>query len=220
VLRRWADRQVLTMRWHSGDQMQRVGLLLSIVTLISMGNLASHAAMGQEPSLVDKAPVARRAATPAADADALAREVQKELYRLGCFDEAVNGAWSSSSRAAAQKFLDRVNARLPVDKPDSALLALLQSSKGFVCTQCPSGELFDAAGRCVPKALVDKASRSPAIVTGTLQSTPSTPALPPNESTAEQREPAGAAQRPSRPDPEARYWRSMLRKVDRALGLY
>jgi hypothetical protein len=171
-----------------------------------MGNLASHHAMAQEPP---------------ADANALAREAQKELYRLGCYDEAVNGVWTSSSRAAARKFLDRVNARLPVDKPDGALLALLQSSKGFVCTQCPSGELFDAAGRCVPKALVDKASKAPAIVTGTLQDIPSTRALPPNESTAEQREPTGAAQRPSRTDSgEARYWRSMLKKVDRALGLY
>ena len=190
------------MRSRLGNRLQRARALGLTVILISLGNLASHPTMGQEAG------------------SALARDAQKELYRLGCYDEAISGVWTSSSQAAARKFLDRINARLPVDKPDDALLALLQSSKGLLCAQCPSGELFNAAGQCVPKALVDKSPRAPAIVTGTLADTPSLGQRAANEISVEPREPTTAAQHSSPTYGETRYWRSMLKKVDKALGLY
>ena len=103
---------------------------------------------------------------------ALARAAQQELYRLGCYNEAINGLWTSPSRSAAEKFLARVNARLPVDQPDEALLALLRSTGGFVCDQCPLDEAFNSAGDCVPKALVDKVAKSAPITTGAVAEPP------------------------------------------------
>jgi hypothetical protein len=52
------------------------------------------------------------------DRDTLARELQKELKRVGCYVGEVNGAWSPSTRRAMKMFIDRVNASLPVEEPD------------------------------------------------------------------------------------------------------
>ena len=137
---------------------------------------------------------------------------------MGCYDEAINGIWTPSTRAAAQKFLQRANARLPVDKPDEALLALVQSSKGFICTQCGTGEAFDAAGRCVPKALIAKAPSSAAVTTGTLADA-SSPTDKSAGKHAEPRETVVTGQRASANfSGEKKYWRSLLRSVDRTLG--
>jgi hypothetical protein len=47
-------------------------------------------------------------------------------------------------------FTEHVNARLPVDKPDPVLLALLQSHQGRACTaSCGEGQTLLADGRCV-----------------------------------------------------------------------
>lgn len=84
---------------------------------------------------------------------ALARRVQQELQRVGCYDRELNGTWTTSSRMAAQDFMERVNARLPIDKPDEVLLSLLQNQAGVVCSKaCPSDQTIDAVGRCSPVA--------------------------------------------------------------------
>jgi len=149
-------------------------------------------------------------------ASARARAAQQELYRLGCYSDAINGVWTSPSRAAAQKFLARVNARLPVDQPDDILIALLRSTKGFVCTQCPAGEALNGAGDCLPKALVDKAAKSAPLTTGALADVPRPLEHSPSEGSAAQRdstaEPAAGATTSA-----SKYWRLLLRTVDRAL---
>ena len=147
---------------------------------------------------------------------ALARAAQQELYRLGCYNEQINGVWTSHSRSAAQKFLSRVNARLPIEQPDDALVALLRSTKGFVCTQCPVGEAFNPAGDCVPKALVDKPSKPAPITTGAVADPPQ----PSNErsSSDDPGGPAGQAKPPGQASGASKYWRLFLKNMDRALG--
>lgn len=149
-------------------------------------------------------------------ASALARAAQQELYRLGCYNEQINGVWTSHSRSAAQKFLSRVNARLPIEQPDDALVALLRSTKGFVCTQCPAGEAFNPAGDCVPKALVDKPSKAVPITTGAVAD----PARPNDErsSSDDPGGPAGQAKPPGQASGASKYWRLILKNVDRVLG--
>ena len=150
-------------------------------------------------------------------ASALARTAQQELYRLGCYNEQINGVWTSHSRSAAQKFLSRVNARLPIEQPDEALVALLRSTKGFVCTQCPAGEAFNPAGDCVPKALVDKPSKPAPITTGAVAD----PTRPDNDrsSSDDAGSPAGQAKPPGQASGASKYWRLFLKNVDRALGI-
>jgi hypothetical protein len=150
---------------------------------------------------------------------ALAREVQKELRRVGCYEGESSGIWTPSSRLAAQRFVDRVNARLPTDKPDEFLLGLLRDQSDGICGQCKRDETLDPSGRCMPTALISKAAPPRSIA-----------ADPASDSVRSDRTPAEQAQslpdatvsrRPLRPaDTATKSWSRIIKKVDRALGLY
>ncbi len=97
-----------------------------------------------------------------ADRGSLARQLQTELKRVGCYDGEVNGAWTTSTRMAMKAFTDRVNAKLPIDKPDHILLTLVQGHRQTVCgATCPAGQALQGDGRCVPDAILAKAAKSP-----------------------------------------------------------
>ena len=65
--------------------------------------------------------------------DAIGRQLQEELRRVGCYEGELNGAWTTSTRRAMQVFLERVNAVLPTEQPDDILLALVQGHQEKVC---------------------------------------------------------------------------------------
>lgn len=67
------------------------------------------------------------------DMDALVREIQRQLIRVGCYNGEVSDKWSAPSRLAMQAFTDQVNAKLPVDRPDHILLRLLEGHQGRAC---------------------------------------------------------------------------------------
>ena len=99
------------------------------------------------------------------DRDAIGRELQKELKRVGCYDGELNGAWTPSTRQAMKAFTDRVNATLPTDEPDSILLTLVQAYQDKVCGKpCPAGQGLSDAGRCVPNAILARATKKGAPV--------------------------------------------------------
>jgi hypothetical protein len=103
----------------------------------------------------------RPAAVPR-DRDALARELQKELRRVGCYDGELNGAWTPATRRAMKAFTDRVNATLPVDEPDGVLFTMVASQRDAVCSKpCPSGQAISDDGRCLPTAILAKSNRKP-----------------------------------------------------------
>lgn len=90
----------------------------------------------------------------------LARDLQRELKRVGCYGGEITGVWTRASKAAMGEFMDRVNATLPVDQPDYVLLALVQSHGAIACgAECPSGQVSAEGGRCVPRAVVAQASK-------------------------------------------------------------
>ena len=85
----------------------------------------------------------------------LARALQRELQRVGCYFQEINGEWSPATRRAAKDFTDRVNAVLPLNAPDPILLALLQSERKVVCGgTCPTGQDLTKDNRCLPSALL------------------------------------------------------------------
>lgn len=85
----------------------------------------------------------------------LARELQAELRRVGCYEGNIDGDWGLSSKDAMAMFNDRVNASLPFDEPDYILLTLVQGHQGRACgLACPGGQGFDANGRCVPASVL------------------------------------------------------------------
>jgi len=94
----------------------------------------------------------------ATDRSQLARELQRELRRVGCYEGEINGGWTTSTKRAMKTFTERVNASLPIEEPDVVLLSLIQGQPDKVCAQpCPAGESAEG-GRCVPTAV---AARKP-----------------------------------------------------------
>jgi hypothetical protein len=105
----------------------------------------------------------QKAAVVPGDRASLARALQRELQRVGCYEGEVNGAWTTSTRMAMKAFTDRVNATLPIDAPDYILLNLVQRHEGKACgTHCPTGQLLSDEGRCAPSAVLTKAVPKPA----------------------------------------------------------
>ena len=72
------------------------------------------------------------------DTETLIREIQRQLKRLSCYNGPVDGKWSPQVRAATKVFADRVNARLPVDRPDYILLRLTETHAGTACAAAGS----------------------------------------------------------------------------------
>jgi hypothetical protein len=100
-----------------------------------------------------------KSALPASDEAAITRELQKELRRVGCYDGPLTGVWTPSVREAMKEFTERVNATLPLGRPDLVLLALVQGHGDKVCDKsCPSGQASGQDGRCVPAALLARGS--------------------------------------------------------------
>jgi len=105
---------------------------------------------------VQPQPPQRAAATPG-DRASLARELQRELKRVGCYSGEISGVWTTSSRMAMKSFTDHVNATLPIDNPDYVLLSLVQAHQEMACgAPCPSGQAAIESGRCMPTAVLAK----------------------------------------------------------------
>ncbi len=87
--------------------------------------------------------------------DTLARDIQTELRRVGCYVGEIDGVWGGGSKRAVLIFMDRINASLPTHDPDVFILSLLKAQADPVCGEsCPQGQSFTANGRCVPTTLV------------------------------------------------------------------
>jgi hypothetical protein len=94
------------------------------------------------------------------DRTSLAGALQRELRRVGCYDGAINDSWTRATRTAMKTFTNRVNATLPIDKPDQILLALVQGYRESVCgVACPAGEGLAMDGRCQPNAVLARMTK-------------------------------------------------------------
>lgn len=79
----------------------------------------------------------------------LARDIQRHLKRVGCYAGDVSGEWSASTRRAMTLYLNEVNASLPVEQPQIALLALLESQTLPACgSPCGPSAQRAGDGRC------------------------------------------------------------------------
>ena len=93
---------------------------------------------------------------------ALARDIQKELKRVGCYEGDISAEWSPAAKRAMKAFTDRVNATLPVEEPDHILLTLVQGQGPNACGRaCPTGQSPANDGRCLPTAVLAQATKRP-----------------------------------------------------------
>ena len=115
------------------------------------------AASSWKSAVVTVAADARVKPTPAGAAQKalLARDIQRELQRVGCYAGEIDGIWGPGSQRAVTAFMERVNAVLPVDEPDVFMLSLLATQDNAICgTTCPHGQALSAGGRCLPTTLL------------------------------------------------------------------
>ena len=70
----------------------------------------------------------------------LVRDLQRELSRVGCYNGSLDGQWNGATRQSMGDFLARVNARLPLNEPDSILLALVRSHADHRDAKCRAGD--------------------------------------------------------------------------------
>lgn len=111
--------------------------------------------VGATPSAVD-------AASPGTEDRRrdLARNIQRELKRVGCYAGETDGQWSASTRRAMTTFTEHVNARLPTDVPDVILLTLVQGHSDRACGRgCPAGQAVGGDGHCAPAAMLTRAAK-------------------------------------------------------------
>ncbi len=124
-------------------------VMVLVLCLASAAGIAGYTYVSSqqgEPTAVyvvpQRAPEPKPKPPPAAtnidpgDRVALARALQRELKRVGCYSGEITGVWTTSTRMAMRAFTERVNATLPIDKPDPVLLSLVQGHQGGdACTQ-------------------------------------------------------------------------------------
>jgi hypothetical protein len=122
----------------------------------------------------------------------IARELQSELQRVGCYGGAIDGYWSPIAQRSAKAFVDGVNAQLPVGVPDAALLALVRATRSTVCARpCPLDARPGADSVCKPV-------KAPSDLTA-ISLTRQTPSAEPQAASG----PAGPSTAAAAPDPVA-----------------
>jgi peptidoglycan hydrolase-like protein with peptidoglycan-binding domain len=119
-----------------------------------------HTPLFVEPRHSRSAALDQGGPTPPRTEGELAGSLQRELRRVGCYLGEVDGIWGTGSRRAMAAFNERVNAVLPVEQPDTILLRLVSAHVGTACgSACPRGQAFAPDGRCMPNAILARASR-------------------------------------------------------------
>ena len=90
--------------------------------------------------------------------DALTRELQQELVRLGCNPGGIDGKWGEKGRTALRNFAQQARVSLQDYEPSLDALVLARKQQDKVCAiSCDRGEIL-VQGNCVPdpKALPRK----------------------------------------------------------------
>lgn len=79
----------------------------------------------------------------------VARALQSELQRVGCYQGAIDGDWGGQSKAALEQFASRTKANLAADTPSQAALDAVRERQGRICPLVCGPGTVETAGRCV-----------------------------------------------------------------------
>ena len=102
-----------------------------------------------------------RAQEPDVSPEQLARQLQTELKRVGCYTGDIDGDFGSGSRRAIGNFTQSTGIRLPAESASPEALAAVSAKRGRICKlECSDGEV-EQGGRCVQKAVTPKIQDKP-----------------------------------------------------------
>jgi hypothetical protein len=98
--------------------------------------------------------------TLASDPPALARALQAELRRVGCYAGTADGKWGGRTKGALEEFAQRAQLNLRTDEPTLAALDAIKGRQGRICPlECGPGQV-EQNDRCIAKAAPDRPARS------------------------------------------------------------
>jgi outer membrane protein assembly factor BamD (BamD/ComL family) len=100
-----------------------------------------------EQRIASLAPTYTVASAP--DPHELARSLQVELQRVGCFNDTVNGEFNDATKAALQRFIRLTSLSIPVDLSADAINAVHAITKRVCPLVCPGGKHANG-DVCVP----------------------------------------------------------------------
>jgi len=87
-----------------------------------------------------------KAGTP--EAAVLARAMQTELKRIGCYPGDIDGVWGGKTKDALKQFSSLTKTSLPSDEPTPQALMVISGQKGTVCSlKCSQDQIF-SDGQC------------------------------------------------------------------------
>jgi hypothetical protein len=123
---------------------------LARVMIDQMKQGASLPTPGEAPALPTLAP----------DPPALARALQAELRRVGCYAGSADGKWGGGTKGALEAFAQRAQLNLRTEEPTLAALDAVKGRQGRVCPlECGPGQV-EQNDRCIAKAAPDRPARS------------------------------------------------------------
>lgn len=174
------DQQIELMFWEQVRTSNDPALLQSYLDRYPSGAfsglariLIDRAKKGPSPQVAaaTPAPPPSRAPEPPAaaptpsgpDEEALARNLQRELARVGCYSGSQDGNWGSGSRAALEQFAKHTHTALPAERPTPAALDAVSERKVRVCPLDCDDDEVERDGKCVarPRAKSRRAERRP-----------------------------------------------------------
>jgi hypothetical protein len=118
------------------------------IAAIAAEQRAAAAAMEQRLAALTKEPASRTAepaapAAPQLDKGEIARLVQLELKRVGCFDGAVNGEFGTSTRTALRNFAKLASVSMPDSELSLDTLKVIRGINKRICPlQCKAGQIL------------------------------------------------------------------------------
>ena len=125
---RWMQEFLRAKRMWNGAVDGGVVPALEVALLAYHGNgPGDDGIYGNEPAAAAPAPA------PVAQGSDLARALQSELARVGCYQGAIDGLWGPASAAALETFNTWMAGTASPSRPSEAALAQVRAAEGLVC---------------------------------------------------------------------------------------
>ncbi len=148
------DREIELSFWNSVKDSKSPAMLESYLERYPNGNFSALARVMIEQTKVAAVPPLFSVLPPDAKPALpdLAKDIQTELRRVGCYSGSIDGKWPGRTRGALAQFARVTSMDLKSEEPTLAALEALKGHTTRVCPlECGAGRV-EMNGRCVAKA--------------------------------------------------------------------